>query len=156
MGKEKRKPRGYWQDINNVINHLLPVCKDLGRLPTHKELVARGEKSLFTYIGRFHSLTEISEITGYKMNQKPYGYWNKESVFKEYSELLKMHHKQVPFTKRELIKLGRYDLVNAIRENFTSLLEQVNKSKPPSAKGIFIKAVTLSSTMGPGIKLKEY
>ena len=118
--KIKRKPKGYWQDINNLINHLLPVCKDLGRLPTHKELVARGEKSLFTYISRFHSLTEISEITGYEMNQKPYGYWNKESVFKEYSELLKMHHKQVPFTKRELIKLGRYDLVNAIRENYGS------------------------------------
>ena len=43
----------------------------------------------------------------------------------------------------------------AIKENFSSLLEQVNKSKPPSAKGVFIKAVTLSSTMGPGIKLKE-
>ena len=43
----------------------------------------------------------------------------------------------------------------AIKENFSSLLEQVKKSKPPSAKGIFIKAVTLSSTMGPGIKLNE-
>ena len=118
--KIKIKPKGYWQDINNLINHLLPVCKDLGRLPTHKELVARGEKSLFTYIGRFHSLTEISEITGYEMNQKPYGYWNKESVVKEYSDLLKLHHKKVPFTKRELIKLGRYDLVNAIRENYGS------------------------------------
>jgi len=42
----------------------------------------------------------------------------------------------------------------AIKENFSSLMEQVNKSKPPSTKGVFIKAVTLSSTMGPGIKLK--
>ena len=66
MEKEKRKPRGYWQDINNVKKHVLPVCRELGRLPTNKELIARGEKSLFTYMTRFHSLTEISEITGYE------------------------------------------------------------------------------------------
>ena len=93
MEKEKRKPRGYWQDINNVIKHVLPVCKELGRLPTEKELDARGEKSLFTYMTRFHDLTEISEITGYKMNQKPYGYWSEQTVDREYEELLKQHNK---------------------------------------------------------------
>ena len=133
MEKEKRKPRGYWQDINNVIKHVLPVCKELGRLPTEKELDARGEKSLFTYMTRFHDLTEISEITGYKMNQKPYGYWSEQTVDREYEELLKQHNKHHPFTGRELIKLGRCDLNNAIRKYFGTIN---NFNKLLSHKGI--------------------
>ena len=43
----------------------------------------------------------------------------------------------------------------SIKENLLSLITQVNKSKPSSAKGIFIKKITLSSTMGPGIHVEE-
>ncbi len=41
----------------------------------------------------------------------------------------------------------------ALKENFMSLLAALNKSKPASAKGAFLKKVTLSTTMGPGIRL---
>ncbi|TSC95673.1 MAG: large subunit ribosomal protein L1 [Parcubacteria group bacterium Athens1014_10] len=41
-----------------------------------------------------------------------------------------------------------------IKENFQAFLEIVRKSKPSSAKGIFIKSVTICSTMGPGIRIK--
>jgi large subunit ribosomal protein L1 len=40
-----------------------------------------------------------------------------------------------------------------LQENFQALLEAVIKGKPSSSKGIYLKAVALSSTMGPGIKL---
>jgi len=43
----------------------------------------------------------------------------------------------------------------AIKENFISLIEEVKKNRPSSSKGIFIKMITLSSTMGPGLKLNE-
>jgi len=43
----------------------------------------------------------------------------------------------------------------SIKENLLSLITQVNKSKPSTAKGIFIKKITLSSTMGPGIHVEE-
>ena len=43
----------------------------------------------------------------------------------------------------------------AIKENFKSLIDEIKKSRPASAKGAFIKMITLSSTMGPGLKLKE-
>jgi len=38
--------------------------------------------------------------------------------------------------------------------NFKSFIEAVRKAKPHKIKGIFIKNVTLCSTMGPGIKIK--
>ena len=43
----------------------------------------------------------------------------------------------------------------AIKENFKSLIDEIKKNSPASAKGAFIKMITLSSTMGPGLKLKE-
>jgi len=41
--------------------------------------------------------------------------------------------------------------VNALRENLETLLADLVKAKPSSAKGVYMKKVTVSSTMGPGI-----
>jgi large subunit ribosomal protein L1 len=41
----------------------------------------------------------------------------------------------------------------AIKENLEALLIDLKKAKPASAKGIFFKKISLSSTMGPGINL---
>lgn len=38
-------------------------------------------------------------------------------------------------------------------ENFTALMEAVVKAKPAAAKGQYIKSCTVSSTMGPGVKV---
>ena len=43
----------------------------------------------------------------------------------------------------------------AIKENFRSLIDQIKRNRPASSKGVFIKMITLSSTMGPGLKIKE-
>ena len=40
-----------------------------------------------------------------------------------------------------------------LKENLTSLAEQVNRAKPDSAKGTYIRSMVISSTMGPGIKI---
>ncbi|MCC7065337.1 MAG: 50S ribosomal protein L1 [Planctomycetes bacterium] len=40
-----------------------------------------------------------------------------------------------------------------IADNINALLELLVKLKPASAKGVYIKSVTVSATMGPGIKL---
>ncbi|MEK7716544.1 MAG: 50S ribosomal protein L1, partial [Pseudomonadota bacterium] len=42
---------------------------------------------------------------------------------------------------------------DALKENFLSLMAALCKSKPASSKGVFIKKVTLSTTMGPGVRL---
>jgi large subunit ribosomal protein L1 len=40
-----------------------------------------------------------------------------------------------------------------LRDNLGALLEALNKSKPASTKGIFLKKVSVSSTMGLGVKV---
>jgi large subunit ribosomal protein L1 len=40
-----------------------------------------------------------------------------------------------------------------LRANFTAIMEVIFKAKPQTAKGQYVKNVTVSSTMGPGIKL---
>jgi large subunit ribosomal protein L1 len=39
----------------------------------------------------------------------------------------------------------------ALRENLAALMADLTKAKPSSSKGIYLKRVTLSSTMGPGV-----
>lgn len=41
----------------------------------------------------------------------------------------------------------------ALNENLSSLLTAVKKAKPASAKGTYMKKLSLSSTMGPGIQV---
>ena len=40
---------------------------------------------------------------------------------------------------------------DALQENLVALLGDLKKMKPASAKGVYIKKVTLSTTMGPGL-----
>ncbi len=42
---------------------------------------------------------------------------------------------------------------NALKENLVHLLADLKKAKPASSKGVYIKKVTVSSTMGPGLAL---
>jgi large subunit ribosomal protein L1 len=38
-------------------------------------------------------------------------------------------------------------------ENFSALMEAIMHAKPPASKGMYIRRVTLSATMGPGVKV---
>jgi large subunit ribosomal protein L1 len=38
-------------------------------------------------------------------------------------------------------------------DNLAALMNAIKKAKPQAAKGTYIKHVTITSTMGPGIKL---
>ena len=40
-----------------------------------------------------------------------------------------------------------------ITDNFQTLIEAIIKARPAAVKGQFLKSVTLSSTMGPGVKI---
>lgn len=43
----------------------------------------------------------------------------------------------------------------AILENLTALLNELVKAKPPAAKGVYMQRITLSSTMGPGVRIDQ-
>jgi large subunit ribosomal protein L1 len=43
--------------------------------------------------------------------------------------------------------------INALEENVRALADAVNKAKPTGAKGIYMRKMSVSSTMGPGLKV---
>jgi len=50
--------------------------------------------------------------------------------------------------------IGRADFeVPALRENLEALLSDLKKAKPAASKGQFVKKLTVSSTMGPGLSV---
>jgi large subunit ribosomal protein L1 len=50
--------------------------------------------------------------------------------------------------------VGKLDFdTQKLVDNISSLITDLNKSKPASAKGKYMKNITISSTMGPGIKV---
>jgi len=63
-------------------------------------------------------------------------------------------------------RVDKYGIVNAavgkksfepvqLKENVQAFMEMINRLKPTSAKGVYIKSVTISSTMSPGIRLDK-
>ncbi len=42
---------------------------------------------------------------------------------------------------------------NAIKENLEALIADLKKAKPASAKGVYLKKISLSTTMGPGLAI---
>jgi large subunit ribosomal protein L1 len=45
--------------------------------------------------------------------------------------------------------------VSALKENLAALIADLQKAKPATAKGVYMKRVTLSSTMGPGVMVDQ-
>lgn len=45
--------------------------------------------------------------------------------------------------------------VDALEENIRALVDAVNKARPAGTKGIYLKKVAVSSTMGPGVRVDQ-
>jgi large subunit ribosomal protein L1 len=44
---------------------------------------------------------------------------------------------------------------DALKDNLLALLADVNKARPSSSKGIFLKKISVSTTMGPGLTIDQ-
>jgi large subunit ribosomal protein L1 len=52
------------------------------------------------------------------------------------------------------LPIGKADFEEiALLENFAALLDEINRAKPASAKGRYIHTVTLTTSMGPGVRV---
>jgi large subunit ribosomal protein L1 len=52
--------------------------------------------------------------------------------------------------------IGRVDFeIPALKENLTALLADLKKAKPSASKGAYLKKLTVSSTMGPGVSIDQ-
>lgn len=45
--------------------------------------------------------------------------------------------------------------VDQLQANLAALIEALNKAKPASSKGVYLKKVSVSSTMGPGVRIDQ-
>lgn len=45
--------------------------------------------------------------------------------------------------------------VDQLQGNLSALIEALNKAKPTSAKGVYLKKLSVSSTMGPGVRIDQ-
>jgi large subunit ribosomal protein L1 len=43
--------------------------------------------------------------------------------------------------------------LEALEQNFTAFMDQIVRAKPSASKGVYVRNVSLSSTMGPGVKV---
>jgi large subunit ribosomal protein L1 len=43
--------------------------------------------------------------------------------------------------------------VEKLLDNFTAVVDGVKKARPPAAKGVYMRRITVTSSMGPGIKV---
>jgi large subunit ribosomal protein L1 len=54
------------------------------------------------------------------------------------------------------VPIGRAGFeVAALKENLLALISDLQKAKPAASKGIYLKRITLSSTMGPGVAVDQ-
>ena len=52
------------------------------------------------------------------------------------------------------VQIGKKSFGNEkLKENFHSLMDALIKAKPAASKGQYVKSVSISSTMGPGVKI---
>src|SRR2546423_1711032 len=43
--------------------------------------------------------------------------------------------------------------LESLETNFNAFMDQIVRSKPASSKGVYVRNVSVSSTMGPGVKI---
>lgn len=54
-------------------------------------------------------------------------------------------------------QIGRASMeADQIADNVVALIATLNRLKPSSAKGVYVKSITLSSTMGPGVRVDPH
>jgi large subunit ribosomal protein L1 len=52
------------------------------------------------------------------------------------------------------VPLGRASFdIDQLNANFRAVIDELNRAKPPSAKGRYLKKIAVSSTMGPGVRI---
>jgi hypothetical protein len=117
---KKKRPKGYWNDLTNLVRELRAVAAALGTpedMPTETQLLAARYSSLVRAIhlhGHFEEIARKAELR-YTLNTKPSGYWNEETILQA---ILEFNHERgvrgrMP-KRRELEQAGRFDLASAI------------------------------------------
>ena len=92
-----RKPKGYWQDLSNVLKHIEPLIVKYGRFPSNSELVKEGLGSISRYIYKYHggslNLARKLGVSTYDetINRRHHHSWNSKVVIELFQDFIKEH-----------------------------------------------------------------
>jgi large subunit ribosomal protein L1 len=125
-----KKIEGGWLDFDAVVAtpDLMKVAGRLGRVLGPRGLMPNPKTGTVT----FDLTAAIAEIKAGKIEFRV----DKAGVL------------QAPFGKASFS-------AEQLHENAQALISAVLKAKPAAAKGRFVRSATISSTMGPGVKLDD-
>lgn len=95
MKSLNRKPKGYWENFENVKHEVMPLITKLGRFPSNNEMTKAGMSSLARFIGKYHggiiAVAKKLNIQSYDefIGRNSKNTWNKENVTKLFKEYIK-------------------------------------------------------------------
>ncbi|MBM3325780.1 MAG: 50S ribosomal protein L1 [Calditrichaeota bacterium] len=124
------KIQGGWTDVDAIIAtpDVMPQVGKIGKILGPRGLMPNPKTGTVTA----DVVTAIREVKAGRLSFRVDKYG-----------ILHIPVGKASFTKEKLV------------ENIQSLLQTVQRLKPPTAKGQFVKALSLTSTMGPGVKVSK-
>ncbi len=115
-----RNPKGYWDDFENIEALLIPICKELGYMPSSKDIEKRGLHSLSRIgISKHGGMKNVAIKLGYQTYDEFVGrnsanYWTLENTVNEFVEFVSKEKLSYFPSKKEFIALKKINLLNAI------------------------------------------
>jgi len=131
-----RKPRGYWENLENVTRELIPLIKKYGRFPSNREMQKDVSSSLPRYIAKYHGGSiKLSKDLGVKTYDESIGRrsantWIKNDVIREFKKII-LDKDLDYFPSRNELKNWGIDIMIGITQTFgtyTNFKKQLKKT----------------------------
>lgn len=147
-----QKPRDYWKNWENLRNELLPICKNIGRLPSSNYLRGIGRSDLDVAINRiWGGGAKVAAKLGYHTQKKPFGYWDDWQIIKKELSPLYVRIGKMP-SQSYLNSIGKGDLAAAISqrwEGFHKVAAKLGYASKQKPKGYWNKWSNLKGELLP-------
>lgn len=107
-----RKPKGYWENFDNVQKEIKPLLAKYGRFPSNNEMTAEGKSSLARFIGKYHGgIIEVAKrlnVPTYdeRIGRNKKNTWNEANVLIEFKEYINKENIDYFPSRYEISKAG--------------------------------------------------
>ena len=107
-----RKPKGYWENFDNVQKEINPLLLKYGRFPSNNEMTFEGKSSLARFIGKYHGgIIEVAKslnVPTYdeRIGRNKKNTWNEANVLIEFKEYINKKNIDYFPSRYEISKAG--------------------------------------------------